>query len=483
MTGERKCFGIIGGLGALASADFYNKLVKSIPNRNSKDLVGIVIEQHPFAENDKAGDENANLNARKLYVFDMLKEFERRKVNTVILPCFICHTFFDELVSETELPVINIMEALHTHIFWKYSKVRKLGILTSDFVRKQVLFEHYFATENYELLYPNPEAQKQLMQAVYGETGIRSGLYQQSNSLELLIHACQDLIEQGADLIVPGFTELAFVTEELQLRGMPIFDVNQVYAQYAIDSNDVTSDKAYKIGIVGGVGPSATVDFMDKIIRNTDAKKDQEHIKMVVEHNPQIPDRTRNLIGDGPDPTIALYSACKKLESNDANIIAIPCNTAHAFVKRIQPYLSIPIINMLYETVEHIKKYYNDRKTIGLLATDGTIKSKVYHEVVAKTEFSILVPEEEYQAKVMNAIYGEKGVKAGYTAGVCKTDLLMAVEHLVQKGAEIIILGCTELPLLLSESPDYQILDKSVAVLDPTEILARKCVSLRNSKL
>lgn len=482
MIGEKKCFGIIGGLGALASADFYNKLVKFIPNRSSKELMDIVIEQHPFAEDDKAGNENANLNARKLYVFDLVRDFERRKVNSVILPCFICHTFFDELVSESELPIINIMEALHTHIFWKYSQVRKLGILTSDFVRQRALFEHYFSTENYELLYPSQKAQQQLMQAVYGEKGIRSGLYQQSNSLELLHYACQELMQQGAELIVPGFTELAIVAADLQLQGIPIIDVNQVYAQYAVDINDIKMDQVFKIGIVGGVGPSATVDFMDKIIRNTDAKNDQEHIKMVVEHNPQIPDRTKNLIGDGPDPTIALYSACKKLEADDANIIAIPCNTAHAFVNRIQPYLSIPIINMLCETVEHIKKYYHDRKTIGLLATDGTIKSRVYHEVVAKTTFSMLVPEEEYQAKVMNAIYGEQGVKAGYTTGVCKTDLLTAVEHLVHKGAEIIILGCTELPLLLSENPDYRILDKSVVILDPTEILARKCVSLRNRK-
>lgn len=420
MRDEGKCFGIIGGLGPLASADFYSKLVKSMPVWNSKELFGVVIEQHPFAETEKAGDMNADLNARKMYIFDMIKSFERRNVSTVILPCFISHTFFDELVIESNLPIVNLMEALSTHVVWKYNKVRKLGMLTSDFVRKKALFEKYFdSAGNYELIYPKPDAQKDLMQAVYGEAGIRTSLFQKDNAVELVRKVCQDLIEQGAELIIPGFTELSIIAADLQIQGIPIIDANQVYAQFAIDVNDIAHGReAYKIGIVGGVGPSATVDFMDKIIRNTGAKKDQEHIKMIVEHNPQIPDRTRNLIGDGPDPTIALYAACRKLEASNAKIIAIPCNTAHAFVERIQPYLSIPIINMLYETVEHIKQHYNDRKVIGLLATDGTIKSKVYHDVIEKTEFSIVVPEEKYQAKVMNAIYGEKGVKAGAASPV-----------------------------------------------------------------
>src|SRR5205823_9095418 len=99
----------------------------------------------------------------------------------------------------------------------------------------------------------------------------------------------------------------------------------------------------------------ATADFMTKIVRNTRADRDQEHLKLVVEQNPQIPDRTENLIGSGADPTISLYSTCKKLEAADADIIAIPCNTAHAFVERIQPYLNIPVVNMLTATVEHIQ--------------------------------------------------------------------------------------------------------------------------------
>jgi aspartate racemase len=108
--------------------------------------------------------------------------------------------------------------------------------------------------------------------------------------------------------------------------------------------------KPFKLGIMGGVGPSATVDFMKKIIQNTPATKDQDHIKMVVEQNPQIPDRTANIVWNETDPTIAMFSTCKRLEQEGADAIAIPCNTAHAFVKNIQEHLNIPILNMLTST-------------------------------------------------------------------------------------------------------------------------------------
>jgi aspartate racemase len=238
----------------------------------------------------------------------------------------------------------------------------------------------------------------------------------------------------------------------------------------------------FRVGIVGGVGPAATVDFMNKIIRNTEAARDQEHLKLVVEHNPQIPDRTDSLIGTGPDPTVAIYSACKKLEADDADLIAIPCNTAHAFVERIQPYLSIPIVNMLFETIAYVGKHHSDCKTLGLLATSGTVASRVYHDAVADTGFTLIVPDQAHQGKVTRAIYGEQGVKAGYTEGICREDLMQAIEHLVSCGAQAIILGCTELPLMMAQNDSFPVLGKKVVVLDPTEILARKCVSLARGR-
>ncbi len=479
-AGSRR-FGVIGGLGSLGGADVFFKLVKSSPALNGRDQFDIIFEQHPFDEGALPGGSESSANARKLYVFDMIRGFEQRKVDAVILPCFISHTFLDELKPEIKLPVVNIMEALRSHIERRYPEVKKIGVLTSDYVRKHRLFERYFESSRWTLVYPRPEVQRDcVMQGIYGAQGIKSG-HLQGESVALLDRACRDLVEQGAEVIAPGFTEIPIVAETLCESGLPVIDVNQVYARYAVDFGGEASARPFKIGVVGGVGPAATVDFMNKIVRNTPARNDQEHIKVVVEQNPQIPDRTENLIGEGADPTVALYATCKKLEADEADLIAIPCNTAHAFVERIQPYLSIPIINMLFETVEYMRKHHPDRKAIGLLATSGTLGSRVYHDIVEKAGLDLRVPDEAHQARVMNAIYGEKGVKAGFTEGECRDDLLAALAHLVERGAEIVILGCTELPLLLAQNDDFKVAGKSIVLLDPTEILARKCVSLSSN--
>ena len=476
-AGTRR-FGIIGGLGALGGADIFFKLLKSLPAHGGRDQSDIIFEQHPFEESDQPGGEAASANARKLYVFDMIRSFEQRKVDEVILPCFISHTFLDELKPEIRLPVANIMEALRAHIERRYPDAKTIGVLTSDYVRKRGLFERYFDPTRWQLVYPRPEVQRDcLMQAIYGEQGIKSG-HLHGQAVELLDCACRDLLAQGADVIAPGFTEIPIVIDTLSERGLPVIDVNQVYVRHAVDFSGTAASRPFKIGVVGGVGPAATVDFMNKIVRNTPARRDQEHIKVVVEQNPQIPDRTENLIGAGADPTVALYATCKKLEADEADLIAIPCNTAHAFVERIQPYLSIPIINMLFETAEYIRKHFPQCRSIGLLATSGTIRSRVYHDIVETAGLELLVPDEMHQAQVMNSIYGEKGVKAGFTEGECKDDLLAALAHLVERGAQVAILGCTELPLMLVQSNDFTVAGKSVVLLDPTEILARKCVSL-----
>lgn len=231
------------------------------------------------------------------------------------------------------------------------------------------------------------------------------------------------------------------------------------------------------------MGPAATVDFMAKVVTHTPAGRDQEHIKMVVEQNPQIPDRTANLLHDATDPTMAMYATCKRLESAGANAIAIPCNTAHAFVERIQAYLRVPIVNMLTETVDAIVRQYGAGKTVGLLATSGTIKSQVYQDAARRTGLQIIVPGVDYQALVMDSIYGARGIKAGFTEGICKDQLLLAAEHLCESGAEVLILGCTELPLVLEHSKAYMINGHQVALIDPTTLLAIKCIQLSRENL
>jgi len=466
-----RSLGVVGGLGALAGADLFTKLIRATLAAGPRD---VAFEQHPFDEPLEAGGAASAQHARKLYVFETLRAFERRGIEAALLPCFISHTFLDEITPEVRIAVLDMMAALRDHLARRHPERRRIGVLTSDYVRGRGLFERYFDAA--ALVYPSAAAQARLMQAVYGECGIKSGRLDPA-AVTLLDEAIRDLGAQGAELIVPGFTEIPVALDALTERTLPVVDCNQVYAQYAVDGRPGAAPRPFKIGVIGGVGPAATVDFMDKVVRATRAHRDQDHVKMVVEHNPQIPDRTEHLVADGPDPTVALYAAAKKLEAADADLIAIPCNTAHAFVARIQPYLGIPIVNMLHEAVRHIRQRYGGNCTAGLLATDGTVASRVYHDAADAAGMTLIAPDAGHQARVMDAIYGERGVKAGFTDGPCRESLRSAIAHLADRGATVMILGCTELPLILPGTASLTVGAHAVAVIDPTEILARTCVA------
>ncbi|KAF1051241.1 MAG: Aspartate racemase [Burkholderia gladioli] len=221
-------------------------------------------------------------------------------------------------------------------------------------------------------------------EAVYGEDGIRSGAVA-GRPVALLRRACASLVAQGADVIVPGLTEIALVADALGPLPVPLVDANAVYARHVLDAGGLAPRRPepFRIGVVGGVGPTATVDFLAKMVGNTPAARDQDHLKVIVEQNPQIPDRTAHLIGDGPDPTVSLYATCKRLEQGGANLVAIPCNTAHAFVERIQPRLSIPIVNMLSVTAPFLRERFPSLREAGVLATSGTLASGVYGDALA----------------------------------------------------------------------------------------------------
>jgi aspartate racemase len=295
--------------------------------------------------------------------------------------------------------------------------------------------------------------------------------------VELLRDACEDLISQGVNIIVPALTEIALVADEIGSLSVPLVDSNLAYAQYVVSGQYSSPETLFKVGVVGGVGPAATVDFIHKIVKNTAANRDQDHIKLLIEQNPQIPDRTESLIGAGPDPTISLYATCKKLDSGDADIIAIPCNTAHAFVERIQPYLNIPIVNMLTVTARYLRDTFPSLRSVGVLATSGTVESGVYEKALTPQGLQQVVPDPHLQARVMEAIYGKEGVKAGYTTGQCQSDIAAAIEGFISQGVEVVILGCTELPLLLPQTEFVGVNGTPVRLVDPTDLLARQCVA------
>jgi aspartate racemase len=221
------------------------------------------------------------------------------------------------------------------------------------------------------------------------------------------------------------------------------------------------------IGILGGMGPEATIDLFYKIIKFTPAEKDQDHLRIIIDNNPKIPDRTAAILGKGEDPLLALQETARNLEKAGADFIIIPCNTAHYFLPSIQESVKIPILNMIEETAKETQKRIPQIQKVGLLASIGVYETKIYHQHFEKFNIEIISPEEKDKEEVMKAIYA---VKAGDLSNEVKGNIIKIAQKLIDKEAEAIIAGCTEIPLILKEG------DISVPIIDPTQILAKAAV-------
>lgn len=222
------------------------------------------------------------------------------------------------------------------------------------------------------------------------------------------------------------------------------------------------------IGILGGMGPAATADFYQKIIQATPAKTDQEHLKVLIFSNPQVPDRTAAIRGEGPDPLPVLVAGAEVLIQGGADFITIPCVTAHYYYDALQRAVSIPILHLIGETVTAVLAEYPGLRRLGLLATSGTLQCRLFEAFFEPRGFSILTPDPAIQASgVMEAIYA---VKQGEPPERPRRLIREAAEHLQARGAQAIITGCTEVPLVLRDG------DLPVPVIDPTWILAQAAV-------
>jgi aspartate racemase len=199
------------------------------------------------------------------------------------------------------------------------------------------------------------------------------------------------------------------------------------------------------------MGPGSSNYVVDLITRNTPAKRDQDHIPFTYLSIPQTPDRTRHLKFREEDPTPYILQAARKLELIEADFAIVVCNTAHAFLPRIVPQVGIPFISMIDATWRYIRRHFPHAKNVGLLATTGTVDFNIYGQSSYINGFNLIVPDKEIQeGKVMEAVYGKCGVKAGHTDGLPTRLLLEASQHLIHKGAEVIIAGCTEIPMVLT---------------------------------
>jgi len=224
------------------------------------------------------------------------------------------------------------------------------------------------------------------------------------------------------------------------------------------------------IGILGGMGPEATAHFFSLIIKNTAAAKDQDHIPVLIYNLPQIPERTPAILGKGPSPVPLLRKGIRTLAKAGADFIVVPCVSAHAFLMDIRRASPVPILSLLEESLVGAKKKNPRLKRAGLLASTGTVRSGLFAKTFAKAGIEIIAPTDKEQAKVMEAVFGKRGVKAGYTTGRPRKLVLDIARRLIKRGAEAVIAGCTEIPLVLRDE------DIPVPLIEPMRIAAQACV-------
>jgi aspartate racemase len=224
------------------------------------------------------------------------------------------------------------------------------------------------------------------------------------------------------------------------------------------------------IGILGGMGPEATLDCFAKIIKNTPARKDQEHPRVVIDSNPKVPDRTAAITGKGESPLPILVAGCRALQQAGADFIIIPCVSAHYFLEEVRQQITLPILSIFDVVAETIIGENPEIKTVGLMGTTGTITGGLFQKRLGADNIKTIVPAETRQAKVMAAIYDIKNSQPARSRAQITSDLIAIAEDLISKGARGIIAGCTEIPLALKQE------HLSVPYFDALTVLARAAI-------
>lgn len=222
------------------------------------------------------------------------------------------------------------------------------------------------------------------------------------------------------------------------------------------------------IGVLGGMGPAATLDFMAKLLRLTPAERDQDHVPLLAVSDPRVPDRVGPILtGRGESPLAALLEGVRRLERGGAICVAMPCHTAHAWYDELAAASRLPILHIVEATLAELERLAVPPGPLGLLATAATLKAGLYQERLAAAGYPALVASDEVMTTaVLPAIALVKRDRAAEAALL----LAQAVEHLRGGGAGHVLLACTELPVALAAAPHP-------ACIDATEALARRCLA------
>jgi len=222
-----------------------------------------------------------------------------------------------------------------------------------------------------------------------------------------------------------------------------------------------------RVGILGGMGPAAAIDLQAKVLAATPAASDPEHLPIVVWNVPQVPDRVAAILGGGPSPAAAMMEGARALEAAGCEAFAMACNTAHHWAGEITASVRIPLIHIADAAIDELASRAVPSMSVGILATRGTLAAAFYGQRLARRGFRWLAPTQEEQARWVDVAIAR--VKAGDIAGA-RPCFEEAARALAGRGADVILLACTELPLAAEGA------GCPVPLLDASRALARAIV-------
>ena len=221
------------------------------------------------------------------------------------------------------------------------------------------------------------------------------------------------------------------------------------------------------VGVLGGMGPEATLNFYAKLIEKAKAERDQDHVPTIINSFPQVPDRNAAIAGKGPSPRTILAAMAKSVERGGAGFLVMACNAGHAYADAIRETVKIPFVSIVDEVCDEVLRRDPGIKKVGILAATGTLDSKIYDKAFSRRNLEMVTLDFKDRATFQELLYK---IKAGDHGDDVKAGMKALAELIVQQGAEVIITACSEIPLVLSAE------DISKPSFDSIEILAERCV-------
>jgi aspartate racemase len=233
------------------------------------------------------------------------------------------------------------------------------------------------------------------------------------------------------------------------------------------DLHDPAEPRELALGVLGGMGPEATADFLSKLVAVTPVEREQDHLRVFVDSNPKVLDRHPAIRGEGPSPGPGLADMARGLERIGSGFVVMACNTAHAFEADIRAALTVPFVSMITEAVEGCRVRFPRARRFGLLAAQGCLDARLYQDAFAAVGLETVVPAVDDQGALMELLWR---IKRGELSAEVSTAMASLGERLIAAGADVVVAACTEVPLVVADDA------LSRPLFDPTLHLAQRCV-------